>query len=353
MITSFSAENFRCFKRLNIKDLRTINIVVGSNASGKTALLEAIRLAAGGIPQAVLIINQARGVPFMLPQNPSMEAFKAIWSNMFFSQNTDETILFSFVDSSLITRSLKISFDKAKAFTSVLQDGGTGLSASNIVPLKFERTKDGTKSVAYATVNQQGVPHLQALPELGPVIGFYPHSQSAKQQETAHLFSQLAVEGKEDTIVKTLQKIFPFIQGLSVFSLVPGQEAIYLSEYNSVKKIPAAMISAGVNKLLSLIIGIASHRKSVTLIDEIDNGFYFKTLPDIWSILLKLAKECEGQIFASTHSWECLKAAVPTIRDAVDDFTLIRTSRGESASNVEIFRGDDVLSAIESDIEIR
>jgi predicted ATPase len=113
------------------------------------------------------------------------------------------------------------------------------------------------------------------------------------------------------------------------------------------------MISAGVNKFLSLIIGISSHRQGVILVDEIDNGFYYKTLPELWSILLKLTKECDGQIFASTHSLECLKAAVPTIHEDVNAFTLIRTSKDVSECTAEVFRGDDVLSAIESDIEVR
>jgi AAA15 family ATPase/GTPase len=351
MIASFNAENFRCFKKIILKDLRKINIIVGSNASGKTVVLEAIRLAAGGTPQVMISLNQARGVRFMMPANPRLEAFESIWSNMFFNQEIDKTISFSFVDSSSITRSLKIFFDKSKAFTSISIKGDTG--PSNIIPLKFERSISGKKSEVYATVNSQGGPQLQAMPELGPVIGFFSHSQTANIQEIARSFSQLSISGKEESVIKTLQKVFPFVQKLSVLSIVPGQEAIYISEYNSSIKIPATMISAGVNKFLSLIIGISSHRQGVTLVDEIDNGFYYKTLPEIWPILLKLTNECDGQIFASTHSWECLKAAVPTIHEDVDAFTLIRTSKDVSGCTAEVFRGKDVLSAIEADIEVR
>ena len=73
----------------------------------------------------------------------------------------------------------------------------------------------------------------------------------------------------------------------------------------------------------------------------------------MWSILLSLTEECDGQIFASTHSWECLKAAVPIIHKNVDAFALIRTSKDISGCTAEVFRGRDVLSAIESDIEVR
>jgi hypothetical protein len=128
---------------------------------------------------------------------------------MFFNQDIDKTISFIFVDSLSVTRSLKVYFDKTKAFTSIPVKGDTG--PSNIIPLKFERSISGKKSEAYATVNSQGLPHLQALPELGPVIGFFSHSQTANTQETARSFSQLAVRGKEETIIKTLKKVYQVI----------------------------------------------------------------------------------------------------------------------------------------------
>ena len=45
MITSLEVENFRGFRKIELSDLRRINIIVGDNSSGKTAFLEAIFLA--------------------------------------------------------------------------------------------------------------------------------------------------------------------------------------------------------------------------------------------------------------------------------------------------------------------
>ena len=41
MIKTFTMKRFRGFKDLKIDDLRRINVIVGPNATGKTALLEA------------------------------------------------------------------------------------------------------------------------------------------------------------------------------------------------------------------------------------------------------------------------------------------------------------------------
>ena len=156
----------------------------------------------------MITLNQVRGVPFAMPQNPSLEAFQAIWSNMFFNQETDRKISFKFIDSVPTTRSLKIFFEKGKAFTSIPEKGDAG--PSNVIPLKFERSISGNTSAAYATVNSQGLPYLQARPEIGPVTGFFHHSLEANVQETARSFSQLAMMGKEGPIIETLKEGIPF-----------------------------------------------------------------------------------------------------------------------------------------------
>jgi len=368
MIKSIDIENFRCFKQLSLKDLSTINIVVGDNASGKTALLEAIRLAATGTPQVMLNINQNRNILSFMYPNPTLEVFQSFWSTFFFNGNINNKISFNFVDSlpTPITKTVKIYFDKTKAFTNLpANEGSSGTSnitvinipnianITNIIPLKFERHVGGSKTEGLATINFQGQLQLPTLSELGPGTGFYPSFQAPNIQEVAHYYSQLSLSNKEKPIIKILQKIFPFVQDINNLTLMPGQSSLYLSVSNSSIKIPSTLISAGVNKFLSLIIGISSHRRGVSLVDEIDNGFYFKKLPDMWSVLLNLAKECEVQIFASTHSLECLKAVAPLIREDADAFTLIRTIKNDQECTADVFRGDDARAAIESDIEVR
>jgi AAA15 family ATPase/GTPase len=50
MITDLTFQNFRGFSELHLKDLRQINLVVGRNGTGKTALLEGISLGTGANP---------------------------------------------------------------------------------------------------------------------------------------------------------------------------------------------------------------------------------------------------------------------------------------------------------------
>jgi hypothetical protein len=61
MIKTLEIKNFRCFESVSLSDLTRVNVITGSNASGKSALLEALFLGARATGDAVLVLNTARG----------------------------------------------------------------------------------------------------------------------------------------------------------------------------------------------------------------------------------------------------------------------------------------------------
>ena len=64
------------------------------------------------------------------------------------------------------------------------------------------------------------------------------------------------------------------------------------------------------------------------MIDEIENGLHHSVLPIIWKGLFLAAKEVDVQIFATTHSWECVLAADQAAREGENyDLALIRLDR--------------------------
>ena len=74
------------------------------------------------------------------------------------------------------------------------------------------------------------------------------------------------------------------------------------------EKLPLVLISAGVSKTVSLLIAAAVSRGGVVVVDEIENGLYFGKMELIWASLVELCKENDTQLFATTHSRECLIA---------------------------------------------
>jgi len=72
------------------------------------------------------------------------------------------------------------------------------------------------------------------------------------------------------------------------------------------------------------------------LIDEIENGLHHSVMQTVWKGLAVAAREGGVQIFATTHSWECILAASAAIPDG-DDFQVIRLDRiGDDVKPVTI-----------------
>jgi len=66
----------------------------------------------------------------------------------------------------------------------------------------------------------------------------------------------------------------------------------------------------GLNKFIFYILILLSQNNKIVLIDEIDNGIHHSKLDKLWNIILTLAKEQNVQVFATTHSDECIRALV-------------------------------------------
>jgi AAA15 family ATPase/GTPase len=136
--------------------------------------------------------------------------------------------------------------------------------------------------------------------------------------------------------------------------LAPGQiPAIYADLPNLHEKLPLSLISAGINKFVTVLAAILTRTKGVVLIDEIENGFYYETFPALWRAIWTLANQYETQIFASTHSLECMRALLPTLKEHEQDFALLRAERQNGSSSVTPIKGTFFEAALEQNFEVR
>jgi energy-coupling factor transporter ATP-binding protein EcfA2 len=359
MIKSLHLKNFRCFKEVDLPELRRINLIVGKNATGKTALLEAVRLALGGTPVLLWTMNQNRTFMGNYPQSPTREQFEAIWSPYFFDYDISNPISTECRDSDGNTASLKVFFDPQKSVTTVPQQQPQQqppLNPTTIVPLAFERIDfSGRPSVLYASVNPQGGYVLDPGPELGLASEFLPSALFSNPVQPAQWFSQLSVQKREKEIVDAVREEFePALENLTVISL--GQApSIYASIRYLKEKLPLSLLSAGITKFVVLLEIVLLRGKGVVLIDEIENGLFYKTLEPLWKYLLKFATGNNTQIFLSTHSQECVRALMPAMQGHEDDFTLLRCERAEDSSGatVTLLQGKFLEAAIEQGVEVR
>ena len=112
MIDKVSIHNFRCFQKLDVSDLKRVNLLVGPNSSGKSAFLEALFLSSSSTaPNAVFQLRMIRrmGNQIIPPSDPL--GYRGLWEDLFYEFNYDKKIWIKVNGSpNSDTRSLSIEF---------------------------------------------------------------------------------------------------------------------------------------------------------------------------------------------------------------------------------------------------
>jgi len=75
----------------------------------------------------------------------------------------------------------------------------------------------------------------------------------------------------------------------------------------------------GLGKFIYFIILLLSQKSSIILIDEIENGIHYTNLDKLWEIILTISKQQNVQVFATTHSKECIESYARVAKKLEDD----------------------------------
>lgn len=98
MYKSFKVKNFRCFEDLELENIQRVNLIAGLNNVGKTALLEALFLHAGGAnPSATINLNILRGLGGWSSIDIEQTA-NLLWTNLFFGLDTSMNVELEGID---------------------------------------------------------------------------------------------------------------------------------------------------------------------------------------------------------------------------------------------------------------
>lgn len=382
MIESFELSNFRCFDALKLKDLKRVNVITGANASGKSALLEALLCGARGTADALLATNTLRNLhatniatigllrgPFMpgLGAIPP-ESFHALWDHLFYAvsekseiKRVADKIELRYSDSEHKKYSVEIAFmdssEQGEPQPSVIARPATGVPAPALVPLRVSRgitSPDGSthRTSQLISLNPQGqIQGSSVLPPLGPSLFIFSSVIDYAEIDNVAWFSLLREKGEHEEIVKFIREQFPFIADLEV--LAPfGSSGLFASlKSGGVRRLQ--LISSGINKIITILLACANATNGIILVDEIENGIFYEKYEFMWSVLYNFAAKFSCQLFVTSHSLECLKNLVPVMGNNVDDFSLIRTERENGKCIARHISGAAMAAALRGENEIR
>jgi AAA15 family ATPase/GTPase len=86
---------------------------------------------------------------------------------------------------------------------------------------------------------------------------------------------------------------------------------------------------------LSLILNLISAKDGFLLIDEFENGLHYSIQPKVWALIFKLAKDFNIQVFATTHSKDCIESfSEEVLKNDEIEGVVIRISRSVAKNNL-------------------
>jgi predicted ATP-dependent endonuclease of OLD family len=90
------------------------------------------------------------------------------------------------------------------------------------------------------------------------------------------------------------------------------------------------------------------------LVDEIENGVHYTRHIEMWRSIFKIARLLGVQVFASTHSWDCIEGfqAVAS-EDSACEGALIRLEKSADSIRAVTFSEDELSIATRDNIEVR
>lgn len=349
-------KNFRGLDYLKIDDFSRVNVFLGQNNSGKSSVLEAIRLLTGlGNPSTPQNINSLR------TRNP-FSAFKDVYY-LFHNMDVKTPIEIASEQFDDIARKFRLSlsyvFDTQNASQTNSMNGAMPVSENksffNTLLMDFDLTSEkGTQShQSSLTVNSEGIVTSRKLAE-----------DYLEKNNTVYLTADLwgfnlAIELSE--LFKRKQKKI-ILERLSYFdSRITDidilQDDIYVDFDGLVEKLPLRMTGDGLRRYLNIVAASANPTTSIILIDEIDNGLHYSVYKKLWEAIFVLATTTNKQVFVTTHSKENLSSLNEMLEENPDYqkelglYTIEKTlKKGLQAYKLT---HEGLRSACNNDIEIR
>ncbi len=355
MYKSFRIQNFRCFKDFSIDRLERVNLIAGANNVGKTALLEAIFLHAGGTNIELTIrLNGFRGYEkFKVDDNMS----ENIWEPLFYRYEDQAVIEIEAQDSDDQVRRLRLKFIQPDSTTiqgEQLSLEGKGFLSTGSMRrgLELEQESGGKNKVSRSTFGPNSMilsPFPDPVPFLCYFLGARLRINSAMEAE---LYGRLELEGQEGTILDFLKIIESRLKRLAVI-VTEGVPTLH-ADVGIGRLIPRVFTGEGMGRLASFALAIANASGGVVLIDEIENGIHYSIMTEVWLGIAELARRFDVQIFATTHSYECLTAAHRAFKkSSTYDFRLHRLDRIDDSIKARTFDEETLGFALEANWEVR
>lgn len=312
MLSDFKIRGFRCFDQLEIPSLRRLNLITGKNSTGKTTLLEALRVyACDGSPDDLAVMLDVRGES---SEASAVDALATIfgvsggqgaphdWAQKSCELGPSDNPL-----------QLKMRWHQQDRKTKEWVETTNRVGSEVLLLVSSAKGNEWVRA-DWSDLRNSTNSWDPILPSFFvPIGGMRPESMDAIWQQTV-------LEGYDAALIMALSLLEPGIARLAfVRDTRTNKTQARIAFKDGRKPRPLAALGAGVHRLLGLLLACHGAQAGLLLVDEIDTGLHYSVQPRMWELLTAWAIQFNVQIFATTHSLDCVRAFAEVARKKNDE----------------------------------
>jgi len=347
---SFRIRRFKLFDDFRIEGLQRVNLITGRNNAGKTALLEALFLHGGAVNIGLpFSIERLRGVTDVGPRLESATAW------LFTGSDTTAPIELEAQDERGIVRSCTLQLVQAPV---VIPPGGSeedSLGTGYALEMTFRDLTNPSRPHVLSSRAIRDKDRLLLDPPPRPPLynGVFVTTRGFDHKADAARFSEMTKSvGEEEELVRALRIVDQTVKAVRLHSH-NGITMIHL-DIGLPRFLPLAYAGEGMARLAQILVAIGNSKNGITLIDEFGAGIHYSLLPKVWEAVAAFAGRFNAQLFATTHSVECIAAAHEVFSTRQYEFRLFRLDRTRDGKVVARAFDKEALDAgLKTELEIR
>lgn len=325
-ISELNIKTFRGIHDLSLKNLSTINVFVGVNNTGKTSVLEAIKLISSPEDVGNLIkLSQLRADSYTKNTNKIIECISTMLTKE--TEKDEET------NENIYTYNLNI--------TAKINENNYQYEVSGYYNKIRSSLGDINKAFSFSTrlqENSKKAEYKTHKIESGKVEEFdllenklfdciYAHSKTAIYRTCITYLTETILKEQKEVLLTTLKMFDKNIEDI----LVLGDDIYIQNKFSGI--MPLFTYGAGMQKAIFLSTLLNMCNGGVVLVDEVDNTINASAFKEIFGWFIDTCKNLRVQAFITTHSMEAVDAILEYAKNNENDDIRIITLRKDSELN--------------------
>jgi len=363
MLQCVHVRNFRGLKDLRVEGLGRINLFAGRNNSGKTTLLEALSLLAGAgwpnlafnpaIVRGAEVLVESAAVPGVQVSGSGVR--ESLWKPMFHGLDLEGKITVTAKHGALGELLLNVDFARQKNVEINMGNLGSKSVASLQDTLGFEFHSEATGKVSsQAFLDEQAMKVMVYTGDTDPdpkpsFPAVYLGGHGVSHIRDAVNLGEVRRQKQGALVLAALKIIEPRLESTEDNS-ASGVPMIW-GDIGLPELMPLAAMGEGLGRAARLFISMLHVKGGAVMVDEIETGFHHSVVPKVWEAIDEMSRNFGVQVFATTHSYECVESAYEALGD--EGFVLHRIESKASGNRCFTYKPEALRGAIRHYREVR